>query len=422
MVCGLMLCEGTGLGGTRYEVFFAALERVTRVSLARSRCLRRSCRSMAVARRIACRRASIPHRSCRRTSASRCGAQSRGPGPVPEPCGLVVKNASKIRGNDSGGNSRSVIRDADRSHPGSRVASPAPSTWRSRSVPFDGDASAALSIRFVHTWLSAEPRVLIVDGEAFKLLFHRDLLDAQLVSQDRERALQAVVNVQFLRASDRRRRTSSPPSPGRRCAKCSPRWRTPATRSIPAPPASSARLKSSRGSKILARALQFLRLESDLYQRRPDREGVFDARLCSHSDIVSSASACSSELSALAMAAAHGVLQQAVHAFQLFRRLRLDRRSAGSGPAAHQVFAQLRCGALGGRSRIVQLVHQARSQRSQRYQLLAMQRLHLVHLTAVAAMSASTTLRRRRAARHQGPELLARNRTRTESSHRRDQK
>src|SRR5215469_6524232 len=31
-----------------------------------------------------------------------------------------------------------------------------------------GEASAALSMRLVHTWLRAEPRVAMVDGEALK--------------------------------------------------------------------------------------------------------------------------------------------------------------------------------------------------------------------------------------------------------------
>ena len=57
-----------------------------------------------------------------------------------------------------------------------------------------------------------------------------------------------------------------------------------------------------------------------------------------------------------------------------------------------QVFAQLRGGALGGRARIVQLVHQAGGEGAERDELFAVQRFNLVGLETLA-ISASTFLR-----------------------------
>lgn len=73
------------------------------------------------------------------------------PSPVPSPTGLVVKKGSKMRLRISAGTPGPVSRNSTSSRSPSRAV-------RTVSVPpppVSAMADTALSIRFVHTWLSS---------------------------------------------------------------------------------------------------------------------------------------------------------------------------------------------------------------------------------------------------------------------------
>ena len=158
-----------------------------------------------------------------------------------------------------------------------------------------------------------------------KLLLHRDLLDAQLVPQNRNRALQAVVHVQLL--------------PGERSSYAN--FFTAIARSDTREMLSS--IAHTSETLDTSASSQFSASEKLPHQSTPARTSALPARnpistsdgaivkafstpaSCSHSASASSASACSSELIAGAWQLFIACCSRLVHALHLLRSLWLAR-------------------------------------------------------------------------------------------------
>ena len=143
------------------------------------------------------------------------------------------------------------------------------------------------------------------------------------------------------------------------------------------------RIGKTAGIECHARALQLIRPEADFDQGGSDCESVF------HSGRRQPLGHCFFGIGLLqaaqgrSFAAGDSLLEQAVHAFQLFRRLGRAAVAQRDLLQAAQVFSQLSGSTLGSRSGIMQLVHQPCGKRAQRHQLLAVQGFNLVGLQAL---------------------------------------
>ena len=158
-------------------------------------------------------------------------------------------------------------------------------------------------------------------------------------------------------------------------------------------------------SKCIPGAGQFFLLKADGHQRRRNGECVFDAGRLQPLGHGLFGIGLLERAQCGGVAAAQRLLQQAAHAVKLDAGFGLGAGAQAELLQAQQILAQLRGGALGRRTGVVQLMHQSRRQRSQRDQLLAVQRLHLVGLQPLRHVG-QHHLARRRAAGHQRPELL----------------
>ena len=109
----------------------------------------------------------------------------------PEPCSstsLVVKNGSKIRSRRPRRDAGAVVGDLDDAQAPSRRV-------RIVIVPRSPSASIALSSRFVHTWLSSEPRTVSFGSVAVVVALDLDRRVLELVAEHGERRLEPLVQV-----------------------------------------------------------------------------------------------------------------------------------------------------------------------------------------------------------------------------------
>ena len=105
------------------------------------------------------------------------------------------------------------------------------------------------------------------------------------------------------------------------------------------------------------------------------------------------------------IATAQSVFKEISHALELGRGLGLAAVAQAELLQAHEIFAELRCGALGGGAGVIELVHEPGGECAEGDELLAMQRFNLVGLKALRAVG-ENHFAHGRATGKEGPEVL----------------
>ena len=95
------------------------------------------------------------------------------------------------------------------------------------------------------------------------------------------------------------------------------------------------------------------------------------------------------------IATAESVLKQISHALELGRGLGFAAVAQAELLQAEKIFAELRCGALGGCAGVIELVHEPGGHGAEGDELLAMQRFNLIGLKAQRAVGEDRFANRR---------------------------